>query len=438
MQFQKGIINEKDIQYTFKILFLGDEITLQYRKSLLWKLYKKDKQVKSEENMKWEYTIPIELQKKIGQLKLTNYDNSISQERSYIPYQNTHLLVLVFDFKNESFKNIPNWFEQAKRFCNNKNLITIVVGVSTEITQHLEIPENVKQILSDENKVYYFNYTTENTDEFISMIDKYAVIVRKEVLTDDIIDQKLEKDKNFVKSIETQSAISRKTISEQKKIVIHDDNKDQLITFNEKGISIELKTLLLGDKCMTDLQRKFAVGYTNGWKTDFKQFGFDDIPATCIKDDEKEIRLKMNVFEHVSGKGQANTPWINVLAVVLCFDYNNNDSFTNLMKWYNDSIKYCNMKTVKFIVMGFNKSQNAPVKNENLEAFINYFQEDKKPQIIIYEENIQNQIERTLKQFFEGIIQSNFPKEYIESYKQKHPLNEKKDEKELSNGCILL
>ena len=96
------------------------------------------------------------------------------------------------------------------------------------------------------------------------------------------------------------------------------------------------------------------------------------------------------------------------------------------------------MKTVKFIVMGFNKSQNAPVKNENLEAFINYFQEDKKPQIIIYEENIQNQIERTLKQFFEGIIQSNFPKEYIESYKQKHPLNEKKDEKELSNGCILL
>ena len=121
-------------------------------------------------------------------------------------------------------------------------------------------------------------------------------------------------------------------------------------------------------------------------------------------------------------RGPSYSPYFNTLGVVLCFDYQDADSFGNLMIWYNETLRYCNLKNTHYMIVGYNKNDDPKVKDDDVSGFIDYFPMNKRPRFFNFSDNNKQELTNMYKEFCDEIIGT----EFIQTYKQVSKAMEKK------------
>ncbi|EDR21498.1 hypothetical protein EDI_185570 [Entamoeba dispar SAW760] len=417
INYPTTVISEKDYEYTIKLLFVGDISTFYQRKSLLWQTYKRDLNSQDLSDFPLQISSSIEINGRIGKIVFTSYNNFIGRETSYFPFKGIHILCVVFDFSNDSIKNIGNWIEEGKRFSGNRKMYTLIIGLYDNLSNSTNIPTEVSDILLKDNTIEFYSYNKLTTLNLFNKLEQYYIKIRSNDLTDDVIDKQIAKEKEYKqRRTISQTGILNKTFSSSP--INQEDKKRTLINFNKSEIIITIKTIILGDSCISDFSKRLCTGLSIDWNTSFNLYSFDDYPPKILQiDNKKTLKLRTYVYDHSIRKGASYTPYFNVLGVILCFDYQKSNTFANLMNWYNETLRYCNLKSTHYIIVGFNKSNNSIVTDDDVQGFVNFFPMNKRPHVFCFDESKTHEFDLLFEEFCLEINAMEFSQPYLDKCK---------------------
>ncbi|KAL7721598.1 Uncharacterized protein QTN25_001263 [Entamoeba marina] len=416
VHYLNEVIDEKQFEYAIKVLFVGDSSTLKLRQSLQWKTYKRDNNSTPPDNSNAVNTKQVEIYGKLGKVVYSIYDNNIGRETSYFPFQGIHVLCVVFDTNDNSVENVCNWYEEAKRFCGNKDMYTFIVGYNNNLNRY-EPPNHVSNLMHKKDKIFYFNYTKQTSSLFYEKLDDIYALVRKSTLGDDLVDQQNQvKPSNYNRKPSNFNEVQRSTFSSQPNTV---DKKRVLVNVTDKITVATIKTLVLGDPCVSDYCQKICVGLSVGWSADRSLYSFNDCPVKTIPyTTQTSLKIRTYVYDHSIGRGASYTPYFNILGCILCFDFNDQDSFSDLMNWYNETLRYCNLRSTHYFVVGCNYTEDAPVTDDDVQSFLDYFPMSKKPPFFKYFEGSGNELDETFMNFIMDVAAEEFPQNYLDECAQ--------------------
>ncbi|ENY65347.1 hypothetical protein EHI7A_063200 [Entamoeba histolytica HM-1:IMSS-A] len=417
INYPTTVISEKDYEYTIKLLFVGDISTFQQRKSLLWQTYKRNLNSQNLSNLPLQTSSTIEINGRIGKLICSTYDNFVGRETSYFPFKGINILCVVFDFSNDSIKNIGNWIEEGKRFSGNKKMNILIIGLYDNLLNSTNTPTEVSDILLKDTTIQFYTYNKSTTLNLLNELEQCYIQIRLNDLTDDVIDKQIAKEREYKqRRTISQTGVLSKTFSSPP--MNQGDKKRALIVFNKSEIVITIKTIIVGDSCISDFSRRLCTGLSLDWNTSFSLYSFDNYPPKLLQlDDGKTLKLRTYVYDHSFRKGASYTPYFNVLGVILCFDYQKSDTFANLMNWYNETLRYCNLKSTHYIIVGFNKSNNSTVTDDDVQGFVNFFPMNKRPRFFYFEESKTHEFDLLFEEFCLEINAVEFSQPYLDECK---------------------
>ncbi|ELP94170.1 hypothetical protein EIN_185770 [Entamoeba invadens IP1] len=113
-------------------------------------------------------------------LKIDVYNHSIPSGKSYTPYFNTLVGIIVFRHDDrESFKNVVNWYQETQRYSNLQSNHYFIVGCDYKETTPVITEEDVKNLIgyiSKQKPIEYFRADGRNWEQlkerFFDLIDE--------------------------------------------------------------------------------------------------------------------------------------------------------------------------------------------------------------------------------------------------------------------------
>ena len=125
--------------------------------------------------------------------------------------------------------------------------------------------------------------------------------------------------------------------------------------------------------------------------------------------------MTVSSYEHNIRRSSVVSPYFNALCVILVFDFTNGDTFGNLMNWYNETLRYCNFKTLGYLVVGCNKGDNTPITDEDVNGFIDFFPGPVKPAFVVFDEDDPHPVDLAFRELNRKLVDTNFPKEFLDT-----------------------
>ncbi|KAL7721224.1 Ras family protein [Entamoeba marina] len=409
------IVEECDILYNIYTCFVGDPSNSDDRKTLLWNCYTQ---------------MTFKIQNRIGRIHLQNYDNFISRNSSYLPFKNVTLAVVVFDFQDESYKNIKNWHGEVQRFCGNPtNLQTLVVGVYQDDSYLNQVPEHIQNIINiiPNSTFYYYSPNTASgfRAAFLSKISEIRQLVYPDTKLDAALEkkQKLNDRKSRIASQRQQSAqhakvstrVSSRTTApiNNKRISTTTSNKKfNLVTRNKNNLFVQIKCITLGDPSIS-LSLHQVVQHTLNLPAALGEDLFE-YPQQLVSKENGTIRLRMEVYNHSIPNGKSYTPYFNALVGIIIFHYDNKESFKNVVNWFQETQRYSNLPTMHYFVVGRESSENEPVVGDvDVDNLINYIGKQKEIEFFKCNDNNWDELVIAFYDFLDKVYNIEFPSEFL-------------------------
>ncbi|GAB1220420.1 hypothetical protein ENUP19_0053G0013 [Entamoeba nuttalli] len=112
-------------------------------------------------------------------LRMDVYNHNIPSGKSYTPYFNTLISIIVFRYDDkESFKNVVNWYQETQRYSNLQSNHYFIVGCQYNDTEQIikdQDTENLLNYISKQKEIQFFKVTGSNwddlTNKFFSFVD---------------------------------------------------------------------------------------------------------------------------------------------------------------------------------------------------------------------------------------------------------------------------
>ncbi|ELP92070.1 hypothetical protein EIN_379370 [Entamoeba invadens IP1] len=353
----KTVIADSSINFTLKVSFVGDTSSDKDRKILMYSLY---------------FTMDMKFGNRIGRISVSNYQNDVGKDKSYFPFKGTTLAVIVFNAQDHSYKNITKWHEEVTRYCGNVlTLHTVFVGVIQKPKKSFKSDEKINNFIKEIPHKVYCRYTPGDIFPFFTDFYQQVDDLKKTHFTEEFI---LKEEKERQRSRNKTRCVSTPMFANLQS----PQGKAKFVTKSETELYVLIKALWACDSSLSTEAHKMVQNLL-----DVPAFMGDDIvdyPHHFIKKEDATIRLKLDVYNHVIQHGKSYTPFFNVSIVTLVFRFDEESSFKNVINWYKESQRFCNLPAVKFILVG--------VEDNNTIATITDFQIDE----------VKNEIEKT-KQF---------------------------------------
>ncbi|ELP92482.1 hypothetical protein EIN_523800 [Entamoeba invadens IP1] len=400
--FGTSIVSEKDYEYAIRVLFIGDEVTSKQRLALLWKTF---------------LVQQVTIKEKLGKLVFASYDNGVSREGGYFPFKQLNVLCVMYDAANKNTtSNVQNWIEEGRRYSGNPTLKVIVVGVYNNNSPPQKPPRQIDDILKKDQKVNFFYYNKRTANDFPALLEAIYIDIRQCELSDDVLNEKKEKKRVMEERQHMSQCIStpKTTVSCQNSRI---DCKKLLVTLVDGKTNVTLKIIVLGDKSISHYCRQLMVGLTQGWDKEWEDYLYDDCPPKVINLSEvNNIQVKLYSYDHGVGRGASYSPYYNVLGAVLCFDYTDKITFSNLMNWYNETLRYCNLKSTRYFIVGmgkYNTEKTCQVDDTDVGSFARFFQ-NKEPPVVAFNPERVDEINTKFNEFVYDIYFNEFTPDFLE------------------------